>query len=115
VESQIQGGVLQGISYALFEERIVDKRTGRFLNANVETYKILGSKDAPEIVPVLIDVYAGRNNTHTRGVGEPATIPTSAAVVNAISHALGVRITEIPVTPARVLAAVASRRKEVTA
>ncbi len=115
VESQIKGGVLQGISYALFEERIVDKRTGRFLNANVETYKILGSKDAPEIVPVLIDLYAGRNNTHTRGVGEPATIPTSAAVVNAISHALGVRITEVPVTPARVLAALASRRKEVTA
>jgi len=115
VESQIRGGVLQGISFALFEERHIDRRTGRVMNPNLETYKILGSKDVPEIVPILIDVYTGRNNTQTRGVGEPATIPTSAAVVNAISHALGVRITRIPVTPARVLAAAASRRKEVTA
>jgi len=115
VESQIKGGVLQGISYALFEERIVDRKTGRFLNPNLEFYKILGSKDVPEVVPILLDVYTGRNNTQTRGVGEPATIPTAAAVVNAISHAIGVRITQIPVTPARVLAAAASRRKEVTA
>ncbi len=115
VESQIKGGVLQGISYALFEERIVDRRTGCFLNPNMEYYKILGSRDAPEIEPVVLEVYAGRNNTHTRGVGEPATIPTSAAVVNAVSHALGVRITRIPVTPARVLEVVAWQRKEVRA
>ena len=115
VESQIRGGVLQGISFALFEERHVDRRTGRVLNPDMEAYKILGSWDVPEIVPILVDVYTGKNNTQTRGVGEPATIPTSAAVVNAISHALGVRITETPVTPARVLAAAASRRKEVTA
>lgn len=115
VDGQIRGGVLQGISFALYEERHIDRRTGRVMNPNLETYKILGVKDAPEIVPILIDVYTGKNNTHTRGIGEPATIPTSAAVVNAISHALGVRITEIPVTPARVLAAVASRVKGVTA
>ncbi|HUM00668.1 MAG TPA: molybdopterin cofactor-binding domain-containing protein, partial [Thermoanaerobaculia bacterium] len=114
VESQIRGGVLQGISFALFEERYIDRRTGRVMNPNLETYKILGSKDVPEVAPILIDVYTGRNNTQTRGVGEPATIPTAAAVVNAISHALGVRITRIPVTPARVLAAAASRRREVT-
>jgi xanthine dehydrogenase YagR molybdenum-binding subunit len=115
VDGQIRGGVLQGISFALFEERHIDRRTGRVMNPNLETYKILGVKDAPEIVPILIEVYAGKNNAHTRGVGEPATIPTSAAVVNAISHALGVRIREIPVTPERVLAAVASRGKGVTA
>ncbi|HQR46532.1 MAG TPA: molybdopterin-dependent oxidoreductase, partial [Thermoanaerobaculia bacterium] len=115
VESQIKGGILQGISFALFEERHIDGRSGRVLNPNLETYKILGAKDTPEVVPILIDVYTGRNSTHTRGIGEPATIPTSAAVVNAVSHALGVRLTRIPLTPARVLAAVASRRKEVTA
>ncbi|MFI5180297.1 MAG: xanthine dehydrogenase family protein molybdopterin-binding subunit [Thermoanaerobaculia bacterium] len=115
VEGQIRGGVLQGISFALFEERHIDRGTGRILNPNLETYRILGPKETPEIVPILVDVYTGKNNTHTRGVGEPATIPTSAAVVNAVSHALGVRITQIPVTPARVLAAVASRRKGVTA
>ncbi|MGE5346455.1 MAG: xanthine dehydrogenase family protein molybdopterin-binding subunit [Acidithiobacillales bacterium] len=115
VESQIRGGILQGISYALFEERYIDRRTGRVLNPNLEYYKIIGSVDVPEVVPIVIDLYAGRNNTQTRGVGEPGTIPTCAAVVGAVSHALGVRITEIPVTPARVLAAVASTGKGVTA
>jgi xanthine dehydrogenase YagR molybdenum-binding subunit len=111
VESQIKGGVLQGISYALFEERVVDRRTGRFLNPNLESYKILGSRDVPEIATVVLDVYAGKNNAHIRGVGEPATIPTAAAVANAVSHALGIRMTELPITPARVQAA--TRGKEV--
>jgi xanthine dehydrogenase YagR molybdenum-binding subunit len=107
VENQIRGGILQGISYALFEERVVDRPSGRFLNPNLETYKILGSKDVPEIVPIVLDVYAGKNNAHTRGIGEPATIPTAAAVANAVSHAIGARMTELPITPARVLGALA--------
>jgi xanthine dehydrogenase YagR molybdenum-binding subunit len=104
VESQIRGGILQGISYALFEERIVDERSGRVLNPNVEFYKILGSKDTPEIVPLLVDHYPGKNNAHARGIGEPATVPTAAAVANAIAHATGVRPTALPITPARLLA-----------
>lgn len=105
VESQIRGGVLQGISYALFEERVVDERSGRVLNPNVEFYKILGSKDTPEIVPILVDHYPGKNNAHARGIGEPATVPTAAAVANAIAHATGIRPTALPITPARLLAA----------
>jgi xanthine dehydrogenase YagR molybdenum-binding subunit len=105
VESQIRGGVLQGISYALFEERIVDERSGRVLNPNVESYKILGSKDTPEIVPMIVDFYPGKNNAHARGIGEPATVPTAAAVANAIAHAAGIRPTALPITPARILAA----------
>ncbi|HQQ79573.1 MAG TPA: xanthine dehydrogenase family protein molybdopterin-binding subunit, partial [Thermoanaerobaculia bacterium] len=62
VESQIRGGILQGISYALFEERIVDERSGRVMNPDVEFYKVLGSKDTPEIVPILVDFYPGKNN-----------------------------------------------------
>ncbi|HEX7614564.1 MAG TPA: xanthine dehydrogenase family protein molybdopterin-binding subunit [Thermoanaerobaculia bacterium] len=103
VESQIRGGILQGISYALFEERIVDERTGRVLNPNVEFYKILGSKDTPEIVPILVDFYPGKNNAHARGIGEPATVPTAAAVANAVAHATGIRPTALPITPARIL------------
>ncbi len=103
VESQIRGGVLQGISYALFEERVVDERSGRVLNPNVEFYKILGSKDTPEIVPLLVDHYPGKNNAHARGIGEPATVPTAAAVANAIAHATGIRPTALPITPARIL------------
>ena len=89
VESQIRGGILQGISYALFEERVVDERSGRVLNPNVEFYKILGSKDTPEIVPIVVDHYPGKNNAHARGIGEPTTVPTAAAVANAIAHATG--------------------------
>jgi xanthine dehydrogenase YagR molybdenum-binding subunit len=103
VESQIRGGILQGISFALFEERVVDERSGRVLNANVEFYKILGSKDTPEIVPILVDHYPGKNNAHARGIGEPATVPTAAAVANAIAHATGIRPTALPITPARIL------------
>jgi xanthine dehydrogenase YagR molybdenum-binding subunit len=105
VESQIRGGILQGISYALFEERVVDERSGRVMNPNVESYKVLGSKDTPEIVPLLVDLYPGRNNAHARGIGEPATVPTAAAVANAIAHATGIRPTALPITPARILAA----------
>jgi len=105
VESQIRGGILQGISYALFEERVVDERSGLVLNPNVEFYKILGSKDTPEIVPLLVDHYPGKNNVHARGIGEPATVPTAAAVANAIAHATGIRPTALPITPARILAA----------
>ncbi len=103
VESQIRGGILQGISYALFEERVVDERSGRVMNPNVEFYKVLGSKDTPEIVPLLVDFYPGKNNAHARGIGEPATVPTAAAVANAIAHATGIRPTALPITPARIL------------
>ncbi len=106
VESQIRGGVLQGISYALFEERVVDARSGRVLNPNIEFYKVLGSKDTPEIVPIVVDFYPGKNNAHARGIGEPATVPTAAAVANAIAHATGIRPTALPITPARILEAI---------
>ena len=105
VESQIRGGVLQGVSYALFEERVIDLSTGRFLNPNIEQYKILGAKDVPEVVTIVLDLFAGKNNAHVRGIGEPATVPTAAAIANAVSHAIGSRITDLPITPARVLAA----------
>src|ERR1035437_6748949 len=103
VERQIRGGLLQGISYALFEERVVDEPSGRVLNPNVEFYKILGSKDTPEIVPIVVDHYPGKNNAHARGIGEPATVPTAAAVANAVAHATGIRPTALPITPARIL------------
>ncbi len=103
VESQIRGGILQGISYALFEERVVDERYGRVMNPNVEFYKVLGAKDTPKIVPIVLDFYPGKNNAHARGIGEPATVPTAAAVANAVAHATGVRPTALPITPARLL------------
>lgn len=104
-ESQIKGGVLQGISYALFEERRLDRHTGRLLNGNLEQYKIAGSKDTPAIEVVLLEELRGRSATDASGIGEPATVPTAAAVANAVYNAIGVRVRELPITPARVLAA----------
>ena len=105
-ESQIQGGVIQGVSYALFEDRVQDRGTGRMVNPNVESYKIAGALDVPEIDVTLVSVWDGVNNTNSVGIGEPSTVATAAAVANAVSHAIGARIRQIPITPEVVLAAV---------
>ena len=113
VESQIHGGIIQGLSYALFEERRFDRGFGRPLNANLETYKIAGALDVPKIDVVLLEELRGRSSTDASGIGEPATVPTAAAVANAIYNALGVRMRELPITPARVLAALNPGRVKV--
>jgi xanthine dehydrogenase YagR molybdenum-binding subunit len=105
LESQINGGVIQGVSYALHERRTLDLASGRMLNADLEQYRIAGAKDIPRIESIVIDQYRGRSNTDASGIGEPSTVPTSAAIANAIAHATGVRVRELPMTPARVLAA----------
>ncbi len=105
-ESQVHGGVIQGISYALYEDRVLDRSTGRMVNPNVEQYKIVGSKDVPEIEVHLLPVFDGVNNTHSVGIGEPATVPTAGAIANAVSHAIGARIRRLPITPESVLEAI---------
>ena len=105
VENQIQGGVIQGISYALFENRLLDRNTGLMVNPNLEQYKIAGALDIPEIEVHLVEYPLGQSSTGAVGIGEPATIPTAGAVANAVYHAIGVRVRELPMTPARVLAA----------
>ena len=104
-ESQVQGGIIQGISYALYENRILDRATGFMVNPNVEQYKIAGARDVPDIEVVFLPVWDGVNNTHSVGIGEPATVPTAAAIANAVSHAIGARIRSLPITPESVLAA----------
>lgn len=105
LESQINGGVIQGVSYALYENRLLDRNTGLMVNPNLEQYKIAGSRETPKIEAVLIEEYVGRNSTDAGGIGEPATIPTAAAIANAVYNATGVRLYEMPMTPARVLSA----------
>ncbi len=105
LESQVNGGILQGISYALFEDRRLDRNTGIMVNPNLEEYKIIGPKEMPKIEVHFIEDYLARSSTDAGGIGEPAKIPTAAAVANAVYNATGVRMYEIPMTPARVLAA----------
>ncbi|MEQ8819556.1 MAG: molybdopterin cofactor-binding domain-containing protein [Sumerlaeia bacterium] len=99
-ENQVYGGVIQGLSYALFEERALDPVTGALLNDNMDQYKIAGSADVPEIVAVLD---ATSEDTGVRGLGEPTTIPTCAAIGNAVANAIGARVYRLPLTPDRVL------------
>ena len=101
-ENQVAGGVIQGLSYALFEEQILDRPTGGVLNANLEQYKIAGALDIPEI-QVVLDVEPG--DTGVRSLGEPPIIPTAGAIANAVANATGARVRSLPITPARVLAA----------
>jgi xanthine dehydrogenase YagR molybdenum-binding subunit len=72
VISQINGGMLQGISYALFEQRIMDAQKGYMLNANLENYKILGARETPEIEIALIENYIAQSSTDAAGIGESA-------------------------------------------
>jgi len=108
-ESQIIGGVIQGLSFALFENRVMDRKTGLMLNANIESYKIANAADMPEIVPVVFDVSNGFNTAGVAGLGEPTIIPTAGAIANAIANATGVRVRALPMTPDRVLAALATK------
>ena len=106
VISQINGGILQGISYALFEQRIMDRNAGHMLNANLENYKILGAREVPEIEVVLVENYIAQSSTDAAGIGESAGIITLAAAIgNAFYNATGVRMRKIPMTPANVLSA----------
>jgi len=99
--SQINGGVLCGIGYALYEERIMDRQTGLLLNTSFDSYKIPNIADTPDIEVVLIDM----PERGVIGIGEPAVIPPAGAIANAVANALGVRIHSLPITPAKVLAA----------
>jgi xanthine dehydrogenase YagR molybdenum-binding subunit len=110
-ESQVVGGVTQGLSAGLFEERIMDDTTGTVVNPNLRDYKIATSLDIPEITPLFVDVFDPRiNNLGVKGLGEPARVPSSAAVANAVYNAIGVHVREIPMTPKRVLEAL--KKKE---
>ena len=99
--SQINGGIMCGIGYALYEERIMDRQTGLLLNTSFDSYKLTGIADCPEIDVILID-YPERG---VIGIGEPAVIPPASAIANAVANAIGVRIHSLPITPAKVLAA----------
>ncbi|HEX3624737.1 MAG TPA: xanthine dehydrogenase family protein molybdopterin-binding subunit [Verrucomicrobiae bacterium] len=101
LESQINGGCIIGMGYALYEERVMDRVSGVVLNPNFETYKLTGIADIPEIQAILINM----PERGVIGIGEPATVPTAGAIANAVANAIGVRVPNLPITPAKVLAA----------
>jgi xanthine dehydrogenase YagR molybdenum-binding subunit len=104
--NQFYGGIIQGLGIALMEERVIDRNTGKVLSTNLHDYKIPTVSDAPEIeVLIVSDSDPLINNIGVKGIGEPAIIPTPAAIANAVYNAIGVRIKSLPITPDKVLAA----------
>lgn len=110
-ESQIIGAMIQGVSWALFENRILDRNVGTMVNPNLESYKILAPSDMFEAVSLLTPVANGGQNTSTAGIGEPPIVPTLAAVANAIYNATGARVRRLPITPDVMLAALADAKR----
>jgi len=100
VEGQIQGGVAMGLGYALSEEVIF--ANGRPVNDSFLDYRLPTMADIPEIVPIIVEKEDAKSPEDIRGVGEPTTIPTAAAVANAIYDAVGVRVNHLPMTPEKI-------------
>jgi CO/xanthine dehydrogenase Mo-binding subunit len=108
VEGQIQGGVAQGIGWALNEEYVFD-RLGRMENAGFLDYRVPVASDLPMIEPIIIEVANPRHPFGAKGVGEVPIVPPLAAVANAVRRAIGVRMTDLPLSPPKIRAVIDAR------
>ena len=108
VEGQIEGGVVQGIGFALYEEMVWD--SGRLANPSFMDYKIPGTMDAPpEIYPIIVEKPDEGGPFGAKGIGEPPIVGLAPAIANALAHATGVHLRTLPMTPERVLRALKAR------
>ncbi|MGH9221911.1 MAG: xanthine dehydrogenase family protein molybdopterin-binding subunit, partial [Vicinamibacterales bacterium] len=98
-ETQCYGGIISGVNYAVFEERILDRNTANMVNPNMEWYHMAGQSDIPEIDVILVD----QPERGVIGIGEPPAVATAAAIANAIRNATGVTLRHIPITPDKLL------------
>jgi len=113
-DNQLFGGITMGVGFGMTEDRVLDRQTGKMANANFHDYKI----------PTMMDVALSHvnapidrpdtefNTTGTQGLGEPATIPTAAAIANAVCDAIGIRVTDTPLNPTQLVRLIAEQRKE---
>jgi len=114
-DNQVVGGITWGVGLALTEARILDaQQTGKMVNRNWHDYKIPTALDVPaEVISLPIEPEdTEANTTGAKGLGEPVTIPTAAAIANAVYHAIGIRITRTPINPLTLCPLFAARRKE---
>jgi Aerobic-type carbon monoxide dehydrogenase, large subunit CoxL/CutL homologs len=109
VEGQFQGGAAQGIGWALNEEYIYGE-DGRLQNPSFLDYRMPVASDLPMIDTVIVEVPNPRHPYGVRGVGETPIVPPLAAIANAVEDATGLRFTELPMSPPRVLAAIEAAR-----
>lgn len=110
IEGQIYGGAMMGIGYALTEQMVFVE--GDMKNPNFLDYKILTAKDVPPMESVLIEPWEEQGPFGAKGIGEPGCVPSAPAIANAIYDAVGVRITDLPITPEKILKALKEKEKE---
>lgn len=107
LEGQVYGGAVMGIGYALTERLVL--REGKVMNPNFLDYKVLTAKDVPRIEALVIETNDPSGPYGAKGIGEPGLVPTAAAIANAVYDAVGVRITDLPITAEKVLKALKDR------
>jgi len=111
VEGQVEGGISMGVGFALQEEILFDA-AGRQVNPNLTNYIMPTTLDMPEIEVNIVQSYDPTGPFGAKGVGEPTSVPTAAAIANAIYDAVGVRVTSLPMTSEKVLAAIREKRAQ---
>jgi xanthine dehydrogenase YagR molybdenum-binding subunit len=112
LESQINGGMIQSLGMALWEGRVMDAQLGMQLNPGFGDYKIPGSLEMPELVPIIDD---DDKREQVIGIAEGCIIPALGAVVNAVFHATGLRVRELPITPDKILMGLMNQGSPMTA
>ena len=110
VEGQIIGGGVMGIGFALSEDLLVEN--GRIMNSSFTDYRLLRTCDVPEIVPIIVESHEPTGPYGAKGVGEGCMVNVASAIANAIYHATGVRLADLPMTPEVILQGL--RRSELT-
>jgi xanthine dehydrogenase YagR molybdenum-binding subunit len=107
-ESQINGGMIQSLAMALYEGRIMDANLGLMVNPAFNDYKLPGTMEMPELIPIIDD---GDTRDVVIGIAEPANIPGCGAIANAVYNACGIRVRETPITPDKILMGLAALRR----
>jgi xanthine dehydrogenase YagR molybdenum-binding subunit len=108
-ESQIHGGIIGALNFALFEDRILDRSTGHMVNPNMEWYLLAGMSDVPKIDIHLVDTPVQRARG-VIGIGEPPTVSTASAIANAVRNATGATIRSLPLHPHKILQAIEQQK-----
>jgi CO/xanthine dehydrogenase Mo-binding subunit len=109
VEGQIEGGIVQGLGQALMEDYKLD--AGHTSTHGFAKYILPTSLDIPEITSIIVEDRDPKSPLGAKGIGEPALVPTAPAIANAVYDAIGVRIDSLPITPEKVLAALAEKER----
>jgi CO/xanthine dehydrogenase Mo-binding subunit len=112
-DNQVFGGIIMGIGFGMTEARVLDRQTGKMVNKNWHEYKVPTMLDVPlDMTSLPIELPDNEaNSAGAKGLGEPVTIPTAAALANAVYHATGVRVTETPMSPVRLVKLFAEAKK----